>query len=576
MTQGTASGRSGTEQALLPLVIALTSTQCAAADTILDLQPFAQVTTTDIGDGDSRGTATLTNLNPRINSWYLLALDREGAGETVYFHLENPAPLHQIVAIDQARRGVIVRTDLDEVPCELWPTLAALPLEQARRSGTSYAPLCEGRLYLRNSSAGYRTPRELVTEFLRDHVWGGDKLIEIVKQTVERDARLERSTAPATGGAVEAADFGPVPASIDAAQEGLRPLPTGLGIDLELPAPGPLAYGQWYPAKIARDVYVSIMQAGLVPASLLTSHRHRVRPLDGVESEAIVYLVAFDLETLRLGYELGTDHPRVGWSARVLPQVRDPRTPGPDGFDSVAPLVRTGIVNPAHVSRTIATFAGGFKREHGAFRSGDFALTNRGSHYGWMQYGVLFSTLQPGLATLVVRDNGSIDMTTWHASDARSVAGIEHARQNGVPIIEPDPVTSEPVPGALVGNWSLGNWSGSASGEQRTVRSAVCLQESDAGRFLLYAYFSSVTPSAMARVFQAYQCRYALQLDMNALEHTYLALYMSDESGITVQHLVRGMEEVDRSVGGRPVPRFIGYPDNRDFFYVLQRQEDEP
>ena len=29
----------------------------------------------------------------------------------------------------------------------------------------------------------------------------------------------------------------------------------------------------------------------------------------------------------------------------------------------------------------------------------------------------------------------------------------------------------------------------------------------------------------MARVFQAYGCRYAMLLDMNALEHTYLATY---------------------------------------------------
>jgi hypothetical protein len=415
-----------------------------------------------------------------------------------------------------------------------------------------------------------------VAEFLRDHVWGGERLIEIVKETVERDAHLERSTARPSEGPVGAAGAGPSPASLDPAQEGLRPAPAGLGIDIELPAPGSLAFGRWYPAKIAPDVYVGIMQPGLVPASLLASHRDRVRPLDGVESEAIVYLAAFDLEPLRLGYELGTDHPRVGWSQRALPQVREAGTPGPDGFDGDAPLIRTGLVNPAHVSRTVATFAGGFKREHGAFRSGDLALENRGSHYGFMEYGVVFSTLQPGLATLVVRDSGRLDVTTWRASDASSLAGIEHARQNGVPIIEPDPATGQPVPGALVGNWSLGNWSGSASGHQRTVRSGVCLQETDAGRFLLYAYFSSVTPSAMARVFQAYQCRYAMLLDMNALEHTYLALYTIDESEITVQHLVRGMEEVDRSVGERIVPRFIGYPDNRDFFYVLRRQEDEP
>jgi hypothetical protein len=57
------------------------------------------------------------------------------------------------------------------------------------------------------------------------------------------------------------------------------------------------------------------------------------------------------------------------------------------------------------------------------------------------------------------------------------------------------------------------------------VRGGVCSQSSDSRQFLVYAYFSSATPSAMARVFQGYQCRYAMQLDMNALEHTYLALY---------------------------------------------------
>jgi hypothetical protein len=35
------------------------------------------------------------------------------------------------------------------------------------------------------------------------------------------------------------------------------------------------------------------------------------------------------------------------------------------------------------------------------------------------------------------------------------------------------------------------------------------------------------------------------------------------------------MEEVDKSAGERMVPRFIGFPDNRDFFYLLRR-EDRP
>ena len=47
-------------------------------------------------------------------------------------------------------------------------------------------------------------------------------------------------------------------------------------------------------------------------------------------------------------------------------------------------------------------FTGGFKREHGAFRYGDLAQKNHGSHYGFVENGVVFSKLQPGLATIIV------------------------------------------------------------------------------------------------------------------------------------------------------------------------------
>ena len=78
----------------------------------------------------------------------------------------------------------------------------------------------------------------------------------------------------------------------------------------------------------------------------------------------------------------------------------------------------------------------------------------------------------------------------------------------------------------------------------------------------------------MARVFQAYQCQYAMLLDMNALEHTYLALYRTTGSQLTIDHLIKGMSQVDKSAGGQPVPRFLGYPDNRDFFYMMRRERE--
>jgi hypothetical protein len=141
-----------------------------------------------------------------------------------------------------------------------------------------------------------------------------------------------------------------------------------------------------------------------------------------------------------------------------------------------------------------------------------------------------------------------------------------------VPIIERDPSSGAPTAGGLVTRWADGNWSGSQDKKFRTVRSGLCLQESATGRHLVFGYFSSVTPSAMALVFQAYACSYAMLLDMNALEHTYLALYRLQEADLGVEHLVEGMNVLDRTDEDQLLPRFLGYADNRDFFYLLWRE----
>jgi hypothetical protein len=162
-------------------------------------------------------------------------------------------------------------------------------------------------------------------------------------------------------------------------------------------------------------------------------------------------------------------------------------------------------------------------------------------------------------------------MKTWTEDDDRSLARVRYARQNGVPLVEWDEVAGGPVPGALVNRWGPGNWSGSANEELRSVRAGACLQETPGARYLLYAYFSSATPSAMARVFQAYGCRYAMLLDMNAPVHTYLAVYGEPGTKGAVQHLMQAMAEGDPKVRGRAVPRFVGLPDDRDFFYLTRR-----
>jgi hypothetical protein len=162
---------------------------------------------------------------------------------------------------------------------------------------------------------------------------------------------------------------------------------------------------------------------------------------------------------------------------------------------------------------------------------------------------------------------------TWADGDNRLLPKVRYARQNGVPIITGLDVAKQiPIPGPLVSRWGEGNWSGSEDKKLRTLRAGAALQQAGGRRFLIYALFTGATPSAMVRVFQAYRCVYAMHLDMNALEHTYLAVYQRQGTGVTVGYLIRGMSVVDDVAKGQSVPRFLGYADNRDFFYLLRKE----
>jgi hypothetical protein len=331
--------------------------------------------------------------------------------------------------------------------------------------------------------------------------------------------------------------------------------------------------GKWHESKAGRGIFVSMIEAQMIRKEVMASHPKLVGALDTVEMNAVAYLVAFDLSMFDMGFALGTDHPRVNWSERALESVTDRTLPGPDGIGTPAPFVTLGLVNPSEAKRVAATFTGGFKRDHGAMKWGHLALVNGGSHYGFIEKGAVLSRLVPGLSTLIGYRDGTIDLRTWSPADEARLQDIVFARQNGVPILDYDERTGEGVPGALLTSWGLGNWSGSQDRKFRTLRAGVCLADNAGRRFLIYGYFSTITPSGMARIFQAYQCRAAMHLDMNALEHTYLAIYPEQRRGKSgnVQHLINGMKVLDRSYEAQELPRFIGLPDNRDFFYVLRR-----
>jgi len=495
------------------------------------------------------------NLNPAVNVWFLLS---SASGET--WHLENPRPRETQILLDEKYpAGIIIAEGRNRHHCPLFES----ELKAGRSAPLIYYPLCEGRVYLRNPAKGQRTALEAATEFLRDQVWGGEKVIVLFHHLL---ADRYRDTGEAGGGRGNAgATNGPPAASIDPQYSARSIVPDNLGIETSQHSFSP---GVWYPVTGNPSMFVSVIQPGLIAHEILQGFKARVSNLDSVESTSICYLIAFDMDRYELGYALGTQFPGVGWSGHMVPRMRDPKLPGPDGIGSIAPLVSTGLIAPDNGRRTVAAFTAGFKRTHGAFHSGELSLKNRGSHYGFIENGVVFSKLQPGVATVVVFNDGSLDMKTWAEGDDRLLSRVRHARQNGVPLVE-----SEGTPGRFVANWGAGNWSGSEDAKLRTIRAGAAIANVHGKRFLIYAVFSDATPSAMARVFQAYQCGYAMLMDMNALEHTYLAVYRRAGSEMAVDHLMKGMSVLDQSSGGQVVPRFLGYPDNRDFFYVMTRNE---
>ncbi len=542
--------------------------------TVIELQKFRSTQVARIADKDGKpGRAVLVNLHPRSNAWYLLQLTWDG-GKTASYHLSNGQPKTHRLALDPAfPGGVILASAEGRENCPLWSDESSSSLAIAAKQPSPYVPLCKNQVALRRPTEGRRTHLEWAADFLRDNVPSGEALTVMVRDKVFKDSHLAQGELTA-GAAPEAAAQRrgmPLPARIVPGHEGDLLAPVDLGLALESPQEK-LQVGTWTAARGNAGVFVSALEPALAVAPAKLPATRRLAALDEVEASALTLMVAFDLSRFDLGFAIGTDHPRVGWSDRVQPGQRDDSLPGPDGIGDIAPLVAGGMVPFSVADRTVATFTAGFKRSHGAFKTGDLAGKNFGSHYGFIESGVVLSKLQPGLSTLYVLDDGSVGMKTWTEGDDALLERIEFARQNGVPIVEQDPASGTPLPGELVTKWAAGNWSGSQDKRLRSLRAGVCLQESEAGRFLIYGYFSSATPSAMARVFSAYGCSYAMTTDMNALEHTYLALYRAEDTQLAVDHLITGMNVLDETVGGKTLPRFLAFADNRDFFYLVRRE----
>src|SRR5690348_12604339 len=87
-----------------------------ARKTIIELQPYRQSESAAIS-GARSGNAVLVNLNPTINSWYVLTIDWGGDDGRRTYHLENPDSIGQLVHLNEAGFSIVGASG-QAAPCD--------------------------------------------------------------------------------------------------------------------------------------------------------------------------------------------------------------------------------------------------------------------------------------------------------------------------------------------------------------------------------------------------------------------------------------------------------------------------
>ncbi len=536
---------------------------------LFQLQPYKKAMLATYEDGTFT-RASLVNLNSNINTWYILSLTNKRNRETTYNILAVDRNIK--LSLDPRSPELLIGHPNNTYRCDIESEITRQYIKR-KREKFSYLPACNNLLFVVIKQDGFRSMVERGAEVLR---WlGGDAgegIITGVKSTLFKDKYLMKSETGVQAKTFQAMDGDvALPRAAVGERYQYTTIPAhSMGLKTKT-SEGRLLAGQWYPLQNFPDVYASLIMPGMVSRDIRSSHRDRVNGLDGVENNALVYLMSINLGKYTLGWGHGTDHPGVGWSSRARHVKRD-NPYGPDGFNNIDPLLTLGHVPPMYWSKTIGTFSGGFQKRHAAFRAGELAKTGKGHHYGFMQDGVMLVSPSENLATVIIYWDGSVDLKLWTAEDNQKLYLIKHIRQNGVPLIHRDE-SGKGIPGKLVRHWGAGNWSGTAEKQLRAPRGGACLIETAEDNYLVYAYFSGATPSGMARVFQAYGCSFAMHLDMNSPGQAYASLFAPKEENGGLLDIELLMTDMYAYMGGnKKSPRYFIKPDYKDFFYIMKRE----
>ncbi len=262
--------------------------------TVIELQQFRQTGSIHFRSAAGKdGIATLVNLNPDSNAWYLLTVAYSGSPETSW-HLENPKPHDEWLTLDQKfGTGIQILEGKNRSSCDLFSAL-----EQGRNSQQIYYPLCQNRLYLRNPAKGSRTALESTAEFLRTQVWGGEQVVDMFHHLLGDRYRETGELQNGNSSGDANPPGSPTPAQVDPDFSHRLMTPSGMGVSLESQNAEKhgMSPGAWYQAAGNPGVYVSVIQPSLIATNILSSYPKLVSHLDNVEYSSLCYLIAFDVD----------------------------------------------------------------------------------------------------------------------------------------------------------------------------------------------------------------------------------------------------------------------------------------